>query len=355
MTLYNHEKYIEEALHSAIDQSIEPTEIVVIDDHSTDGSVAAARRVQHKTIRVLAEQTNLGGPTTVKGLLQCRGDFIAILNSDDHWDPRKLELQVEYLERTPTCGAVFTRVKLIDESGDLWRPSEHPLSIVFNSQNRSRSQWLRKFFDDGNAFCVSSAVIRRECFDRLGPLDGRYVQLQDFEMWMRIASAGMDLHVIDEPLTYYRVSRRHTNLSASTVAVRRRVAYEYCTLLRHLWKVKTATALSEIFPEEECLPQTEDLLATFCLARIAMKRNTSHHAQFAVDTLFEAARDRSCMELAASRFGFGAVEYREFLAHSPIASAQENRMLFKAKMLLADKLPYSILAAMRAAKSYVTK
>jgi len=320
ITLYNHKNYIGEAIESALAQTLAPTEIIVIDDASTDGSVAAARQHQHPSVRIVEQPRNLGGSTTVKGLQMCTGDYVAILNSDDRWDPHKLAHELDYLRRTPRCGAVFTKVTLIDESGARWRDGEHKLQRILDQPNRPRTQWLRHFFNLGNAFCASSAVVRRECFAKLGPLDGRFIQLQDLEMWVRIAASGYDLHVIEEPLTDYRVSRRLTNMSAHSDAVRAREIYEYTRLLRNLWRIETVAELAEIFPEEAWFAGQPDAIRRFVLAQVASRSPGVHHQQFAVDTMFEAAGDPACMELAARQFGFGHIQYREFMARNPLGT-----------------------------------
>ncbi|HZR02054.1 MAG TPA: glycosyltransferase [Burkholderiales bacterium] len=339
VTLYNHQNYIQEAIESALEQTLPPYEVIVIDDHSSDRSLEVVKRIKHPALRILAEPYNLGGQTTVKGVRNCRGDYVAILNSDDVWDSHKLERQMLHLRKHPGCGAVFTHSVLIDEHGGRWRDGSHHLQQVFQVKNRSRPEWLRYFFDNGNAFCASSAMIRAECFRRLGPLDGRYIQLQDFEMWVRIAASGYDLHIVPEPLTYYRVARKGTNLSSSTRPVRIRQTYEYALLLRNLWRIRGIAELMEVFPEEALLSRADDTLFKFCLAMIAGRRPSAHHRQFAVDCMFDAAGEQGCMALAAERFGFTHKAYREFMARNPIGLFAENSFMRSAAMFLATRAP----------------
>ena len=105
----------------------------------------------------------------------------------------------------PNVGAVFTHVKLIDQNGMEWGAEAHGLQRAFNKKNRTRHEWLRHFFLNGNPFCASSALMRRRCFNELGYFNGAFIQLQDMDMWTRLAIAGHDLYVIEEPLTYYRI------------------------------------------------------------------------------------------------------------------------------------------------------
>lgn len=349
-TLYNHAKYIGDAIGSAVGQTSCPDEIIVIDDHSTDGSVSAVKRLLHPCVRLIEQPRNLGGLTTVKGLLECRGDAIAILNSDDYWAPQKLERQVEYMRAHPKCGVVFTRVCLIDERGAEWKAHEHPLQATLAQPNRTRVAWLRHLFTDGNAFCASSALIRRACLNELGPLDGRFVQLQDLELWVRLVTAGYEMHVLDEPLTCYRVTRNGSNLSTASRQVRAREAYEYALLLRNYWRLQSATELFSIFPNSGWDQTPDDLLTHFYLAHIARMQGTPHHRQFAADTMFQLAQDYAAMDRAAELFGFSHSAYREFMSDNPLGMASRGGLWRRSKLLFASCVPNRRLRAIRRLK-----
>jgi glycosyltransferase involved in cell wall biosynthesis len=354
VTLFNHERYIGEALLSAIRQTRRPAEIVVIDDASTDSSVDVVKRLAEPAVRLIQQARNLGGATTVAGLLACRGDFVAILNSDDAWEPEKLERQAALLEAHPECGAVFTWATLVDENGRAWATGAHPLEQVFRSGNRSRVQWLLHFFERGNAFCASSALVRRSCIDRLGPLDGRFVQLQDLEMWVRLAVAGFGLHVIEEPLTRYRVARTGANMSSTSWHTRSRETYEYAQLLRNFWKLLGIAELREIFPGEVPAGSGDDRLLLYHLAHIARARGTVHHEQFAADTLFELARRPEAVALAAERFGFSHRDYRDFIASNPLGRTTERSAWRRFKFFVASRVPARGLRAFLRCKARLT-
>lgn len=338
-TLYNHEHYIHETLMSAINQTVVPDEIIVIDDASSDNSVSVASKISHPSIHLVCQSNNLGGATTIKGLLACKGDFIAILNSDDYWQDSKLQRQVDHMQANPNCGAVFTRVALVDEKGACWKKNSHQLQSVFGAQNRERASWLKYMFSSGNPFCASSALIRKECLTRLGPLDGRYIQLQDLEMWLRIAINSFDLHILDDELTHYRVARNSSNMSAGTGISRSIYTYEYSRLLRHFWQLRTLKELQEIFPEIPISVDADNLLTMFYLAHFASKQGSLHHLQFAVDTMFELGAQEASMNKAYNCYGFTHADYRRFIGQNPLGSIDESRLSRKLKSLAGTMLP----------------
>lgn len=341
-TLYNHDRYINETVMSALRQTTPPDQVIIIDDASTDNSVSVVSSISHPCIHLLRQPNNLGGATTMKGLMTCTGDFIAILNSDDYWDNHKLGQQLDYMMAHPKCGAVFTRVTLVDEEGRHFEKHSHPLQSIFLAQNRNRTSWLRYMFSNGNPFCASSALIRRECLEKLGPLNGRYIQLQDLEMWLRIAVNGYDLHILEGELTYYRIAHSHANMSTNNRANRSIYTYEYTKLLRHFWKINTLKELSSIFQEITIHNNANDLLTLFYLAWFASSQGSAHHLQFAVDTMFEWGANESALNTAYRCHNFSHADYRKFIAQNPLASADERRLSRKLKSLARDIIPHRV-------------
>jgi glycosyltransferase involved in cell wall biosynthesis len=337
-TLYNHESYIADTLRSAIGQTLVPDEIVVIDDASTDNSVAAAETIVHPAISLIKQEYNLGGATTMKGLAFCTGDYIAILNSDDLWHEDKLRRQIEYMEENPGCGVVFTRVSLIDQDGKTLSPNSHRLHSAFSAENRHRNSWINHFFYHGNAFCVSSALIKRECIEKVGSLNGKYIQLQDFDFWFRAAMAGFDLHVLDENLTYYRVLAR-SNMSIPTRDNLAIYAMEYSRILKVLWDIDSLQALKAIFPKVQIHPDADDSLTLYYLAMMAKQQPAIHHQLFASDTIFEWSADETATLCAQKCHGFGHKQYAEFVSRNPLRPGYSSTLRYLLIYLVSIILP----------------
>ena len=317
-TLYNHEKFIRPALQSILNQELLPDEVIVIDDASTDDSVRAAQAIESSLICVVEEKYNLGGANTVKGVSLCQGEFIAILNSDDAWESEKLDKQYRMMLALPNVGAVFTHVKVIDEFGAQWGENSHRVQQTFNLQNRTRHGWLRHFFLYGNPFCASSAFVRRTCLEELGSLNGGYIQLQDMDMWIRIAIAGYDLHIIEKPLTYYRIMRNGSNMSADHAGALATNLFEGAKLLRHFWHLSSLEELISVFPEIEVHDKADSSLILFYLARYAASLPGLHHRLFSLETMSRWGGDSKAMSLARECHGFDFLQYRKFFATGPI-------------------------------------
>lgn len=345
-TLFNHEQFIKDTLQSALAQSLPPSEIIVMDDASTDESLEAARSVNHPTIKIISEDMNLGGANTVKGLEACNGELIAILNSDDVWAPQKLEKQVDFMSSNSQVGATFTHVIAINESGAPWPNNSTPHQFTFNVTNRSRHEWLRHFFLVGNPFCASSALIRKECFDTLGSLNGSYIQLQDLDMWIRIAIAGYDIHVIEEKLTFYRVMRSGNNMSTGHSA-RTINSFEYAKILRNYWKLSSIQELVSIFPDVNVSDKADDSLTLFYLAQYSAKLPSVHHQLFALETMSRWGGNRESMSLAYRCHNFDFSAYQGFFTHGPISRILRLSIRHCVNGLATKVLPYSVYHSLK--------
>lgn len=118
---YNHGRFLERTLTSAIEQTFPDWELLLFDDRSSDDSVAIAQRIAatDPRIRVELNSENLGAYGTEQRALEAAsGDLIAILNSDDFWHPEKLRRQVAALDARPDASCAFVLGWMSDEHGN---------------------------------------------------------------------------------------------------------------------------------------------------------------------------------------------------------------------------------------------
>ena len=117
--LYNHERYIDDAIDSLLQQTIPPFEIIIIDDGSHDNSW---QRVQHRAKeepRIITwSQKNQGAHYTLNnGLNHATGEYLAILNSDDVYHPQRLEFCLQAMQANPVPDVICTALAFINEKG----------------------------------------------------------------------------------------------------------------------------------------------------------------------------------------------------------------------------------------------
>jgi glycosyltransferase involved in cell wall biosynthesis len=195
VTSFNYGRYIGAALDSVRAQAMTDFECIIVDDGSTDDSVAVIKTVLSDPRFRLIRQQN-GGVSRARnvGIGQVRAPFIAFLDADDQWRPEKLKRQLDRFTTKSNLGVVFTRRSIID-TADAPRPANDAVS--------PQGQVVTRLFRQ-NFVCFSSAMVRTEAAIRVGGFDERLGLAVDYDFWLRIARR-YPFGVVDEPLVSYRV------------------------------------------------------------------------------------------------------------------------------------------------------
>jgi len=199
---YNSERYVADAIKSVLAQSYRPTEVIVVDDGSSDGT---ARVVQGfgNSVRYL-HQDNRGEPAARNlGLRHAHGEYVAFLDADDLWLPDKLELQMEYFASHPNCAVIYTDMGTFDDTGVVDPSVKVRFNITFPSGMIFAPLFRETLFGSG------SVVFRKICLDQVGYFDEEFLIGCDYEMWLRM-SRQFEFGVVDRPLLMYR---QHPNMS----------------------------------------------------------------------------------------------------------------------------------------------
>lgn len=198
-------------------------EVLVVDDASTDESLERIARLSEPRIKIFPSKTNFGGAETLnRGIAEATGQLIAICNSDDVWEPTKIERQLNVLDSMPNVGAVFSNVSWIDENGDNLSDGRD-FDEIFSQPNRSRHLWLRDLFEKGNCLCHPSILIKKNLYEQIGPYDNRFRQLPDYKMWLALLQKSQ-IHVLQDRLVRFRV---HSNTSKPSESVSTRNLNEF--------------------------------------------------------------------------------------------------------------------------------
>ena len=185
--VYNAEKYVAEAVASIRRQRVEPLEIIIVNDGSTDGSLNIIEGLGDDII--ILNQAN-AGPAVARnrGMAQASGEFIAFLDADDLWSDDKLFHQLTYLLAHRDIEVVAGREKYFGGDG----------------------KWAKKLplAEDQTAvgFKLGATLIRRSAFERIGNFDETLTISDDYEWFMRARDMGLPMRVQDEIVLYYRVN-----------------------------------------------------------------------------------------------------------------------------------------------------
>jgi len=179
---FNHARVLAEAIDSALSQTLDPVDVVVVDDGSTDDTPAVLARYDAR-IRVLRQPNRGLAAARNAGLAATRGTYVAFLDADDVLAPAKLAEQVAVLERAPTVGWTYCDV-LIETVATGARVTA---SERFGYGSRALDGWLFPELIHGNFIPAIAPLVRRTALEVVGGFDERLTALEDWDLWLRLA------------------------------------------------------------------------------------------------------------------------------------------------------------------------
>lgn len=210
---FNSAQYIVETLTSLLQQNDADYEIILVDDGSTDDTKDVLAPYLSDRVRYIY-QDNSGGPAKPRnvGIANASGEFIFFFDSDDIALPGKMKASVELLDRYPDAGMLFTNFNLANEAGVI---TEQRYLDKYHTLNNLLTNRI-----DEHGFLLSAAdcfaglikanfvgtpgvVIRKSVFEKVGLFDQTMKNLDDRDMWMRVAKEYPVIY-LDTPYFNYR-------------------------------------------------------------------------------------------------------------------------------------------------------
>lgn len=186
MPTYNRAHLLGKAIKSILNQTYQDFELIIVDDGSTDKTSEVVKSFKDKRIRYFRQTKTFPiksqGAAAARnmGIKKAKGKFIAFNDDDDFWRKRKLEKQVSAFKRTDKkTGVVYIRVVRHKGKEKFFLPYEE---VAKKEGNIHRNLFLEDW-----VVMTSSALVKRECFQKVGLFDERLPRYQDLELWLRIS------------------------------------------------------------------------------------------------------------------------------------------------------------------------
>lgn len=199
MAVYNSERYLAQAVESILQQTFTDFELVIIDDGSTDRSLKILQRYAAKDDRIrLISRGNRGIPQTRNELLaNARGEFVAIMDSDDVAIADRLARQVDYLRAHPEVVCVGGAQDWIDEAGRL---------LLWHQEPETDSEIQQRMLMGQTCINNPSAMMRRAALMQVGGYDESMSQAEDLDLFLKLGELGK-LANLPETVLQYRQHR----------------------------------------------------------------------------------------------------------------------------------------------------
>ncbi|RLC24289.1 MAG: glycosyltransferase family 2 protein [Deltaproteobacteria bacterium] len=189
---FNRAWTLKDAVDSVLNQDYPYIELIVIDDGSEDNTQELLGRYKNRVVILKQENSGVSAARNA-GIKNSHGEFIALLDSDDTWDKRKISCQVEFFKRHPEA--------LICQTEEIWIRKGKRVNPKVKHKKPSGM-----VFEASLELCLvspSAVMMRRQLFDLKGYFNEEFIVCEDYDLWLRV-SATLPVFLIDKPYTIKR-------------------------------------------------------------------------------------------------------------------------------------------------------
>lgn len=200
---YNAEEWLADTLRSALAQTWDHKEIIVVDDGSRDRTLSVARSFESDTLKVFTQANQGAAATRNNALAKCHGDYIQWLDADDLLGPDKIALQMEALGDSPNPRALLSA-----EWGKfLYQPDCAKFVPSGLWCDLPSVEWLMRKMEENVFMQTATWLVSRELTEAAGPWDTRLLVDDDGEYFCRVLMASDGVRFVPESRVYYRQPR----------------------------------------------------------------------------------------------------------------------------------------------------
>lgn len=176
---YNRARFLPAAVASVLSQTFGDFELIIVDDGSEDNTPDVLKPfLADRRVRYVYQENQGQSHARNLALKQATGDFIAFLDSDDVWAPDKLEKQLAVFRANSEVDIVHGDEAIINEQG----------SVVSLQNMRRYSGRITRYLLADNSVSITTALVRRRCFDEMGGFDTSVGVADDYELWLRFSA-----------------------------------------------------------------------------------------------------------------------------------------------------------------------
>lgn len=214
MPAYNAEEFIEEAISSVQAQEVSDWELIVIDDGSQDGTQKIVEQFMQKDsrIRLIVNEANMGvGKSRNRGLDMCRGEYVALLDSDDYWKPQMLTKMIACAQCT-NADIIYCSYAIVDEKG-----KKLCNDFIVPEETNFRQSMIRSVIT-----CSTVLITKKIAENHRFPTD---IYHEDIALWFQLLRDGVAARGVTDILAAYRQRENSKTANKLKSACRRWVIY----------------------------------------------------------------------------------------------------------------------------------
>lgn len=190
---YNCARFVGDAIESVLNQTVQPDEVIVVDDGSTDETESVVEKFNGKVRYVYQENAGASAARNT-GLDLAKGDLVSFIDADDIWVENKLEMQLDLLYKNPEFDII--------------------IGLLYRIPIEKTDQIIGKKIEGGeHATSLGSSLMKKEVFDKIGRFDEDMIMSQDIDLFFRILESDINVLGHEDVVQFYRRHDRNMTLN----------------------------------------------------------------------------------------------------------------------------------------------
>lgn len=308
---YNHQKYVKYFIESVLNQTEQDFELIIVDDNSTDNNVKEIEKFNDSRIKLIKHEYNQGINAGLNDAFAvANGEYCVFIASDDILEPNHLENSTKFLDKNRDINAFYCNLTPIDDDGNVINNLD--FSYI---HNKSRLEFLKWEFLEGNIISSPGMVVRTEIFKKFFPLDVSLVQFQDYYIHVKLLLLG-EIYVTEEKLVRYRHIAGDKNISARTYSVKKRENLEEDAIMDAYLQINNVEFFKKIFVDEikKIGEPTKETIPYF-LGRLALISRNPCKKAWGYHTIMSFISSKNNFDLLHRLYNFTFKEYLSFSSY----------------------------------------
>jgi len=287
--VFNSKKYLAIAIKSALDQTWENKEIIIIDDGSTDGSLHALNQFSNENLKIASQKNSGAAAARNLGLKIAKGEFIQFLDADDLLSVDKIEKQMLMISGSTEKITLSNSIHFLESSNptdskpskadiELYKSSSNPIDFLLNLYGRK---------GNGGLVPIHAWLTPRPLIDKVGNWDESLTFDDDGEFFCRVVLAAKEIIFIENITAYYRKYKSDISLSSQNSLKAFESAYQ--TLIskeNNFRKISAEEIYAKTFAASYyklgvmCYPKYKELSKNCILKAKSLNKNYKTNTQY---------------------------------------------------------------------------
>ena len=194
--LYNKEKYIAQSIHSVLKQTHPDFELIIVDDGSTDNSVAEVKKIKDARIRIIYQKNAGVSSARNKGISESKFDLIAFLDADDLWEKDFLETMITLVRKYTECSVFAVNYHIMSHNNQLHLPIINGLPDLF--KEGVLQNYFKVAYQSDPILWSSAIAVKKRAIEYIGCFPEGIRAGEDLLTWARLA-AHFDIAYTTQP------------------------------------------------------------------------------------------------------------------------------------------------------------